>query len=667
MFEELGGIAVALRVDGPNPYLIERRKVAATVDAMLRAAAPAWTVMIRPTGWFVCAPHGVRETLAIAAAIETGLMELAPTLEADFGPRVSIRWGLWVDRFVAPYDPRSGVELTEIAWARIFDFEPANATMHAERIYEQARRWYEFARHSVRRYERRPDDGYTLVARKRPSALDHLSVAPASPYVGRAHDLAFLDELLHARADAPSRVAVVGPPGAGKTRLVAEWRRRHPGAHVLSATFSVFGADLTSFAEQLVELGDRNESVVELVARIGARIDRERVDVLVLDDLHWAGEDAPAFLGLLCSTLSRHGLLLVLCSRPSGKRIVDELAPTATLALPPLPRADLEQMGRDLALDPNTAARAAAHADGNPLFVEQFAAWYREAKPSREQGLATTLRDVIAGRLDHLRTARLEPLRDYGRNGAPRSGETIARELATVEAEVGRWLDRLESGDYADGPETYRYLVTLQAIDRTLFAIRALRGGGIRPPSNRLQEAIERILIGNPAPILEHLTVERARARGADLDFFRRVRDAGIVAYSGHAWEAARGFLQLAVDTAPAEEKAAIVDALARCRRRLDTDAASAYFDQPTNEKLLHGLTLDAAVNAAQLPEIWLALAMESGRPEYYRRAMDAAAAVGDAPVGALAEAYFRFPPTRSARGTGLESHGSIRDGSPSG
>ena len=641
-YEELGGIAVVLRVDGPNPYLAERRRVAAAVDALLRTTAPTWSVIPRPTGWFVCAPRSARDTLATASAVEAAIARFVPELEAALGPRNAVRWGLWGDRFVAPYDPATEIELTETAWARIFDLEPANRAIVSERMFELLRRWFEFGRMLVPRAERRADDGYVLLARKRPSALDHLSVAPASAYVGRRDDLAFLDRQWAQRGDARSaRVAIVGPPGAGKTRLVAEWRRRRPEMRVLGATFSVFGADLASFAGQLVELADPDEDASRLSERIAERIAHDGVDVLVLDDLHWAGDQGPAFLVQLCARLAPRAVLVILCARPSGQAVVDRLAPDATLALPPLPPSDLARIGTHLGLGPETAERAAGWASGNPLFVEQFSAWFGETQPQPGAALPTTLRHAIAARLDHLRMTRLEALRDRTDADAPvLTRAAVERELNEIEAEVGRWLDRLESGDYADGPETYRYLMTLQAIDRTLFAVRALRAGGARPPSNRLEDALERILLGSPQQILDHLRAERPGTAMDDLDLFRCARYAGTVAYAGYAWAVARDFFELAAAVAPPEERPAIQAASERCRRRLDLRAATRYFDAENCDRILHDLSLNAATSAAQLPEVWLSLARRTGASLYYERAIAAADAVGDTTIAELARTW---------------------------
>ena len=526
-YEELGGIAVVLRVDGPNPYLSERRRVAAAVDALLRATAPTWSVIPRHRLVRLCdaeRAYHVRDgdrRRGRDRALRAGTPSRARTAKhGTVGPvERSVR------RTVRSRNrdraDRNGVG----ADLRLRPGEPGD---RLERMYELLRRWSDSAGSSSRARSAAP----TTATSSSPTNGRPRSITSASLQPRPMSDAVMTSRFSTGNGESaatPGRRASRswgtrrGENASGHRVAPAAARVARPGSDVQRVRR---GPRVLRRTTRRARGSRRRHRTAHRADRGAHRARRRRRPRARRSPL--GRRSGPGLSGAALRALARRAVLVILCARPSGQAVVDRLAPAATLALPPLPPSDLARIGTRLGLDPETAERAAGWAGGNPLFVEQFSAWFGETHPQRSDALPTTLRDVIAARLDHLRTARLEALRDRAGADAPvRTRPAVERELIDIEAEVGRWLDRLESGDYADSPETYRYLMTLQAIDRTLFAVRALRAGGTRPLSNRLEDALERILLGSPQQILDHLRSQRPGTAMDDLDLFRCARYAG--------------------------------------------------------------------------------------------------------------------------------------------
>jgi hypothetical protein len=635
-YDEIGGIALVMRVEGPRVGDEQLRRTAALVDETIRSSPSLDGVLAVSRGWFAWTRRDARETLRCAMDLWDRFTQQVPTFEADLGSRWKLRWGIWVDRYILPGDNAGVPVLTEVALARIFDFEPDGLVFFSEGMFRQNRRWEQFVRVPIRRRERLSEYAYKALGRKRPSALDHLRAPHVTNYVGRSDDLAQLDVQWNRRSSGSHRVAIVGPPGAGKTRLVGEWRARHPEARAAGATFSVFGGDLASFVEQLVELPDEPADTPTLVECVCARIVRERIDVLVLDDLHWVTDDATGFLQHLLESLPSCGMLVLLCARPSGEAMLRKLAPDVELRLPPLASVDVAALSTSFGLDAATADYLERYAYGNPLFVEQLSAWVHETRYTGEGPCPETLRDVVAARIEYLRSARLQELQQRALLGTAtwRRGE-IERELAEVEADVGRWLDRLETGDYAERADVLAFLTTLQSIDRALFVMASLFGMEARSRANRIDEAIERLLLGNGRTLLENMRTRRCASAAERLELFRQAQRAGVCAFENAALELAEDFFTVALSVASEDEFARLEHQLAQCRRRLDP--AAIRLDAAAADAIVAQLAMDPAVDPLNSPEVWLALAVRTGSPVYYERAARAAEAVGDRAIATLA------------------------------
>ncbi len=259
-------------------------------------------------------------------------------------------------------------------------------------------------------------------------------VAPAfesrldAPLVGRKRELAALRKRLKLAVDDGSlRAAVVlGPPGVGKSRLVAELGHRARGVTVLWGRCLSYGDGITYWPlREVVEqasAGEERDAVLAALAaptpppaaeiallfrRLCERLAREQPLVLVLDDAHWA---EPTLLDLIEQLVERgEGPILLVCvgreellearpgfleNRENAARVeLDALTAEETDAL-------LDGLGGAI-LESDQRARIADAAEGNPFFLEQLLALSLEGGLG-ERGLPETIQALLAARLDRL-------------------------------------------------------------------------------------------------------------------------------------------------------------------------------------------------------------------------------------------------------------------------
>ncbi|HVN60118.1 MAG TPA: AAA family ATPase [Gaiellaceae bacterium] len=279
-------------------------------------------------------------------------------------------------------------------------------------------------------------------------------------FVGRGRELALLGEVFEeAVAERGCRLlTVLGEPGIGKTRLLAEFARSVSGrARVLSGRCLSYGEGITYWplaeivrelcggedlaaglasrlageehGEQIGELilgaigvSDRPGSVAEVqwaVRRLFEALAAERPLVVVLEDLHWA---EPTFLQLVeyvadCSTGA--AVLLLAAAR---EELLDTSPGwalprphTRLLSLEPLPEPDaralVEALTSRQAVSEPLRDRVVGTAGGNPLFLEQLVAL--QADHDDQDGalpLPPTITALLAARLDRLSTGERDVL-----------------------------------------------------------------------------------------------------------------------------------------------------------------------------------------------------------------------------------------------------------------
>ncbi len=284
-----------------------------------------------------------------------------------------------------------------------------------------------------------------------------------TPFVGRRHELSMLAHTW-ARAmvdNRPQLVTIFGPPGVGKTRLGLEFAEvvTETGGRTLrgrslpyreSSAYGAFAAQVkqladiyesdahdvamkklkevvepllasTDTAAQAVdhlavilgytpvqEIADR-ESLFLSVRLFVEALAREQATVLVFEDIHWADSSLLQLIEQLASLLHDLPLLLLTTARPElldvrpawGHGLWSYMA----VPLEPLPTEDARELARALltayATDEVRISGLAETAEGNPLFIEQLAAALSE-RAGGEKGLPTTIRGIVAARLDAL-------------------------------------------------------------------------------------------------------------------------------------------------------------------------------------------------------------------------------------------------------------------------
>ena len=294
-----------------------------------------------------------------------------------------------------------------------------------------------------------------------------------TPFIGREVDLAILRAYSRRRSPgvAVQLVTVVGEPGIGKSRIVAElgayldrtpdvtiWRQGRclpygegitywALGEILKAHAGILESDATSVAqtklERVLPEGEgrawfRQRLLPLLGIEASSSAEREELftawrrflehiadrgpTVLVFEDLHWADESMLAFL----EHLIRHGegvpLLVVVTTRPE----LFERYPDPTEDLPNATRINLtplseEETGRLVAALLGTTAVPAGlqrpildRAGGNPLYAEEFVRLLRDQDLVVKTGTGWELREGAQVPFPHsvqaLIAARLDTL-----------------------------------------------------------------------------------------------------------------------------------------------------------------------------------------------------------------------------------------------------------------
>jgi class 3 adenylate cyclase len=297
----------------------------------------------------------------------------------------------------------------------------------------------------------------------RRSRLDATAGRALTEFVGREEELAHLEAML-ARAESGRGqvLGVVGEPGVGKSRLLAEFRRGLAGRSVtwleghcvpyghampylpvlemlrqhcglaeddrpeivavkLRACLREAGLDPDEDAPHLLPLlgladatSGRSRAPEAMQARTFELLrrlmlgSRHRPLVMVVEDLHWVDAISEEYAASLVERVGAAPMLLVFTYRPGYRpRWIDRSSGTQ-LALTPLGPAESRTIVRASALPAETTERILDRAEGNPLFLEELA---RAAAGAGGRGpdvpLPDTVHDVLSARVDHLpETAR---------------------------------------------------------------------------------------------------------------------------------------------------------------------------------------------------------------------------------------------------------------------
>ena len=283
------------------------------------------------------------------------------------------------------------------------------------------------------------------------------------PLVGRIRELeTMLGALERARRERePQLVTLVGVPGIGKSRLVAElfaslaggpdlvtWRqgrslpygdgisfwaltemvKAQAGVHENDAEAEA-EAKLRASVEALVQPDERAWVAEHLLPLLGLGgeaprygesfpawrrwfegLAEQRPLVLVFEDLHWADEGLLDFVDHLVEWAGGVPLLVLGTARPE---LLDRRPGwgggklnAATLALTPLADEEAARIIHGVlehaVLPAGTQRTLLERAGGNPLYAEQFARLYLERGSAEDLPLPETVQGIVAARLDGL-------------------------------------------------------------------------------------------------------------------------------------------------------------------------------------------------------------------------------------------------------------------------
>jgi class 3 adenylate cyclase len=282
----------------------------------------------------------------------------------------------------------------------------------------------------------------------------------AAPFIGRDAELELLVRAW-ARTSGelhPQLVTLVGPPGIGKTRLTLEFAARveSTGGRILrgrplpygeSAAYWAFGAVIREacgvFATDSADaaahkLGERTASLLpspeahelarnlSILARLAEdtvddrqilfasaqrfleALAREQPTLVVLEDLHWADDSLVDLIETLSMRLASVPLLLLAVARPEfldARATWARLPTNVTVQVQALTDSCAHDLVHQLlAGSPDqeaVARRVEVAAGGNPLFIEELAAWLSEGGAGAG-GLPANLKAIIAARVDQL-------------------------------------------------------------------------------------------------------------------------------------------------------------------------------------------------------------------------------------------------------------------------
>ena len=271
-----------------------------------------------------------------------------------------------------------------------------------------------------------------------------------APLVGREAEL----EVLAAALDAAIRtqelhvIVVLGEPGIGKSRLADEFAARAAGharvfrgeslpygeetswralAQVLRAECGIDPSDSPEAARAKLRgtlalrhepdeaaavdaqlaplLGASSSAVGSASERLWAlrryleKLALSGPTVIVLDDVHWAGETLLELVHEIVETIAAVPLVLVCQGRTEARELlVGVMASDRSRALDvgPLSPEEARSLAGSVKLDEALVERA----EGNPLFVEELAAMAAEERTA--SAIPQSLRALIAARLDLL-------------------------------------------------------------------------------------------------------------------------------------------------------------------------------------------------------------------------------------------------------------------------
>ncbi len=300
------------------------------------------------------------------------------------------------------------------------------------------------------------------------AALRPSTATRRTTFVDRQSDLAILNDFLRqVESGHRQAVGIVGEPGIGKSRLLAEFQRQLASERVtwiegrcvsygtaipyllmldlLRSNCGILETDtpesmIAKVRSRLERIGidpDQNSLVLlhllgvkyaettpvlanpeavkaktfDIFRQVTIKLSLQRPLVLVLEDLHWVDKISEEFLGFLAENIGETRVLMLATYRPGYRPPWIDKSYAVQLPVQPLSHDDSIEVVRSVLNTERMIELAAeeivAKADGNPLFLEQLTLHAGEAKNLRS-GLMVpdTIHDVVMARIDRLSDGR---------------------------------------------------------------------------------------------------------------------------------------------------------------------------------------------------------------------------------------------------------------------
>ncbi|MFD8501035.1 BTAD domain-containing putative transcriptional regulator [Amycolatopsis sp. NPDC059657] len=281
----------------------------------------------------------------------------------------------------------------------------------------------------------------------------------AGALVGRVHELQLLRSLLGQVRDLrrPHLLTVLGRPGIGKSRLVAEFGRQVRANREAVACLTGFTSPFATDSPYLPLATMIGEPDADLAAwcRFAEAAAADGPVVVVLEDLHWADDVLLAAVENLTDRLSSVPLLVIATARPEllqrrpawggGRRhtTMTTLDPLTEHATAEILRDLASREGADRAGLSELCDALAGRAGGIPLFAAEYAKMLAE-NVRGDFPVPAGVHSVLASQLDMLSSTEKTVLLDASVLPEPFSPEAAAAVGRRDEAEAAGAMTRLE-------------------------------------------------------------------------------------------------------------------------------------------------------------------------------------------------------------------------------
>ena len=413
-----------------------------------------------------------------ALAMQASIIRLNDDLDRKYGVRLSLRIGVNTGEVVA------GLLAGDVQRAYTVVGDAVNTAQRLESaaplgqvlVSETTRRL------AIHRFEFEKREPITLKGKSEPvityrviRVLDMTVEPDATPFVGRELELARLDAALgEARQGRGQIIHVVGEPGVGKSRLIAEFRATLPPgmdrmtarcvsyeqsapyaliADFIRGAFGIHAADEEPAAEKALRDGLRryglesNDIVVSVILEVIGYLPRSALDperkrailvgflrgvlrqagarapfLLAAEDLHWIDDASAGVLAELVTETPTLPCVFATTSRASWTPPWD--AQHIELAqLDDADARDLVEAVLQLPAEPALADSVLARTGGNPFFIEEIVRELRTvgslierngrigSDASATDRLPATIQEVLEARLDRLADSAKRVLR----------------------------------------------------------------------------------------------------------------------------------------------------------------------------------------------------------------------------------------------------------------